>query len=255
MDLINQLESIEQEIKKNNQLQLAIFSQIDNISNISTKLTKIDEKTKDIDIHDIDLQTHVDKLSLKIKNHREILTNDLINDRDHILLQIKKISSELPDNEFNIKIHELQGDIITKKDIQLIIKSRKTNQEKIKKINDIVNRKINIIHENIDKSIENLNKNQDKIQKNIETKSITCKLNHEEKFPKLFKNQKDLTKYCTRHHKRIRGENISSLINKDIQKRKEYTSKYTRNIMKELLSIRKKITKKNKGLSKLISQL
>lgn len=255
MDLIDQLETIEHEILKNNKLQLAIFSQIDNIENVKQKMTILTDKTKTSEVVDKNLMDHFDKLNKKIDKHYTILNNNINQLRSRVDIGLDQISTELPEEQFNQELNNLQGDIITPRDIQSVVRSKKSNADKIKKLKDQSNKKINIIQQNLDGAVENVRQNQDVIKKNIVERSTNCKLIPEANLPTLMKNQKDLAKECIKYHKALRGDHIAKYVSDTIKMRKEYNEKYSDKILKELLAIRKKVTKKNKTLSKLITRL
>lgn len=258
MDLIDQLETIEHKILKNNKLQIAILSQIDNIEKVKQKVNILNDRVSSNDtspIIDKNLIGHFDKLNNKIDKHYTILNDNIANIREKIDRHLSRVSPDSTNEQLQQELEPLQGDIITQHDITEIVSGRRSVANKIKKLKAESNKKLNIIQQNLDNSVENIRQNQDRIKKNIEDKSTKCKLIPESHLPNLMRNQKDLAKHCIKYHKELRGEFITKYLNDDIKKRKEYNDKYTKKIMKELLSIRKKLTKKNKALSKLITKL
>jgi hypothetical protein len=253
MDLIDQLETIEHEILKNNKLQIAILSQIDNIEKVNQKINILNDRvSKNTSVIDNNLFGHFDKLNSKIDNHYTILNDTITSIRNDIDTHLSNVSTN---EQLQLELQPLQGDVITHQDIVSVMSGQKSVANKIKKLKTDSNKKLNIMQQNLDKSVKNIMHNQDTIRKNLLDKSTKCNLIPESHLPSLMKNQRDLAKHCIKYHKELRGEYIVNHMKDDIKKRKEYNDKYTMRIMKELLSIRKKITKKNRALSKLITKL
>jgi hypothetical protein len=253
MELINQLDIIEQKIKKNNNLQLALLAQVDNMNTIKQKLDKLEVVPKvdiKVDIGTININGNneiIDKLTKKIDNYHKYLNNNVRNIHKDLLVKIDAIKTDSD-------IKKLSGDIITENDINTII-NETDNSKKIELLKNKTDNKINKITSDINESINNINKNQDIIKQTIKNKSTKCKLIQESKLPKLMDKQIIIANKCIKYHKELKIADITNKLNRDIKKRKKYTDKYVGNIMSELLVIRKKITRKNKALSTLISKL
>jgi hypothetical protein len=242
MDLIEQLTTLEREIKKNNSLQLGILSQIENISGIRNKHSEIDAKTRvlpmDTVVSSTDLDLEQNDISEKIQNEKKILGDRIDN------LQ----AADYAEEDVNKK------EMLTIKDKR---KAQKMTEEKRNLfVKETLDKNADIVRNNIQNSIGNLEKNQEIINKTREQNTSKIpELIQESKFPEIVEMQKKLAKKCARKVKLARGIDISKKINREISTRKKYTNKYTKLVMKELLTIRKKITKKNKALAKLINEL